>query len=215
MVRVLVTSRKVLQSLGGEGRARRLPAGLWPSYDEPGREGTLPPRARRPEQPAVPRLPRLPSAHCARGFGTKCSGLSAGDHRCLPLPTVPQTWVLASLFLPGLVLVADRRRPLPGPSLGRASVSVFVLNVGDGVPWGQRGFTKSQRSSNNHEPFIFSKETEKQGHFHTGPWRRWALKCTLPGLVRPAGGAEERVVTGTGDRLQLQAWPPKAAVFSL
>lgn len=127
MVRVLVTSRKVLQSLGGEGRARRLPAGLWPSYDEPGREGTLPPRARRPEQPAVPCLPRLPSAHCARGFGTKCSGLSAGDHRCLPLPTVPQTWVLASLFLPGLVLVADRRRPLPGPSLGRASVSVFVL----------------------------------------------------------------------------------------
>lgn len=94
-------------------------------------------------------------------------------------------------------------------------IAAFVLNVRDGVPRGQRGFTKSQRSSNNHEPFIFSKETEKQGHFHTGPWRRWALKCTLPGLVRPAGGAEERVVTGTGDRLQLQAWPPKAAVFSL
>lgn len=39
VVRVLVTSRKVLQSLGGEGRARRLPAGLWPSYDEPDTRG--------------------------------------------------------------------------------------------------------------------------------------------------------------------------------
>lgn len=44
--------------------------------------------------------------------------------------------------------------------------AAFVLNAEDGVSWGRGQSTKSQKTSNNSQPFIFSEEIEKQGHFH-------------------------------------------------
>lgn len=60
--------------------------------------------------------------------------------------------------------------------------------------WGQRVCTKSQRSSNNREPFIFfSKEIEKQGHFTLAPVKGGGCWRTLYQAPWGLQGAMRRV----------------------
>jgi len=68
-------------------------------------------------------------------------------------------------------------------------IAAFALHVED-CSWG--GCSKSQRTSNDSKPFIFSNEIEKPGYFHVWHLERWERK-TLYLTMLPAGGAEECV----------------------
>lgn len=74
-------------------------------------------------------------------------------------------------------------------------IAAFVLNVEDGV-W--KGCSKSQRTSNNSKPFIFSNENRETRLFPCLSPGEGGHRGHITGTMLSAGGAEEGAVHRDG-----------------
>lgn len=91
-------------------------------------------------------------------------------------------------------------------------IAAFVLNVEDGV-W--KGCSKSQRTSNNSKPFIFSNENRETAISLSVTWRGWAQRSYYwhhAVCRRRWGGCSPQ---RWRDLYQLPSWSPSIPWFCL